>query len=57
VPATGKSFIEPIVHRLRFEDGKVVEHWRVENELTMMKQLGLWPDSLEYVPVLANNKH
>jgi predicted ester cyclase len=47
--ATGRSFKEPIVHILRFEDGKVAEHWRVENELSMLKQLGVWPD-LEYRP-------
>lgn len=48
-PATGKSFKEPIVHILRFEDGKVAEHWRVENELSMLKQLGVWPN-LDYKP-------
>jgi predicted ester cyclase len=57
IPATGKSFLEPIVHRLRFEDGKVAEHWRIENELTMMKQLGLLPVSWEYEPTVANNKY
>ena len=47
---SGKSFKEPIVHILRFEDGKVAEHWRVENELSMLKQLGVWPESLGYRP-------
>ena len=50
LPTTGNSFKEPIVHILRFEDGKVAEHWRVENELSMLKQLGVWPDSLQYRP-------
>ena len=49
-PSTGRSFKEPIVHILRFEDGKVAEHWRVENELSMLKQLGVWPETVDYRP-------
>jgi predicted ester cyclase len=49
-PSTGKSFKEPIVHILRFENGKVAEHWRVENELSMLKQLGIWPEAVDYRP-------
>ena len=48
LPGEGKSFNEPIVHILRFRDGKVCEHWRVENELSMMKQFGRLPGSFEY---------
>jgi len=56
VPPTGKSFKEPIVHILRFEDSKVVEHWLVENELGMLRQLGLWPESLSYAPSTEDGK-
>ena len=31
------AFKEPIIHILRFRAGKVCEHWRVENELGMVK--------------------
>ena len=40
MPGNSRSFKEPIVHILRFRAGKVCEHWRVENELGMVKQLG-----------------
>lgn len=41
IPATGKK-IE--IHQMQFEhihDGKMIEHWRVTDDLNMMKQLGL----------------
>lgn len=41
VPATGKSFSMNVMDRLRFADGKVVEHWGVADQMTMMAQLGL----------------
>src|SRR5688572_18202505 len=44
----GRSFKGPNVHILRFRVGKVCEHWRVENELSMMKQFGRLPGSFEY---------
>jgi predicted ester cyclase len=47
-PSKGKSFTEPIVHILRFEDGKVAEHWRVQNDLGMLKQLGVWPEGFVF---------
>jgi predicted ester cyclase len=47
-PSTGRSFTERIVHILRFEDGKVAEHWRVQNDLGMLKQLGVWPENLVF---------
>ena len=37
MPGNSRSFKEPIVHILRFRAGKVCEHWRVENELGMVK--------------------
>jgi hypothetical protein len=30
---------------------------RVENELGMLEQPGIWPESLTYEPVAANMKH
>jgi predicted ester cyclase len=47
MPGNSRSFKEPIIHILRFRDGKVCEHWRVENELGMVKQLGRLPDSFQ----------
>ena len=36
------------MHILRFEDGKVAEHWRVQNDLGMLKQLGVWPEGFVF---------
>jgi predicted ester cyclase len=47
-PSKGRSFTERIVHILRFEDGKVAEHWRVQNDLGMLKQLGVWPEGFMF---------
>jgi predicted ester cyclase len=37
----------------RFEDGKIVEHWGVPDQLGMMMQLGLIPPPARPVPVTA----
>ena len=41
IPPTGKPIKVNQVNIERIEDGKVAEHWRVTDELTMMKQLGI----------------
>ncbi len=43
VPATGRAVVMPAIDILRFEGGKVVEHWGVYDELSMLRQLGLAP--------------
>ena len=47
VPAAGigRSFEVTIVHKLRVEDGLVVEWWRLADALGMARQLGVLPDS------------
>ncbi len=43
MPATGKSIKVEEIHIVKTKDGKMVEHWGVEDNLTFMKQLGLMP--------------
>jgi predicted ester cyclase len=41
--ATGKDATWDAVHIARVRDGKVVEHWAVQDQLGMLQQLGLAP--------------
>jgi steroid delta-isomerase-like uncharacterized protein len=41
IPPTGKHITVNQINIERIENGKIVEHWRVTDELTMMKQLGV----------------
>lgn len=43
---TGKRFEVLRVHYWRFKDGKIAWHQVVSDDLTMMRQLGLIPDTL-----------
>lgn len=43
VPATGKQAVWSEIHIVRLVNGKVVEHWGIEDQLGMMQQLGLAP--------------
>jgi predicted ester cyclase len=38
---TGKKMIIDVIDIVRFENGKIVEHWGVPDQLGMMLQLGL----------------
>lgn len=40
MPASGKSATWQEIHITRFADGKVVEHWGVVDQLSMLQQLG-----------------
>jgi predicted ester cyclase len=40
-PPTGKSIEIDVMDIARFEDGKIVEHWGVPDQLGMLIQLGL----------------
>lgn len=42
-PATGKKAAWSEIHIVRLLNGKVVEHWGIEDQLGMMQQLGLAP--------------
>ena len=41
IPATGKKFQMEVIDILRFENGKVVEHWGQSDNLGMLTQLGV----------------
>jgi steroid delta-isomerase-like uncharacterized protein len=41
ISPTGKSFDVEQINIERIENGKIVEHWRVTEELKMFRQLGL----------------
>lgn len=44
IPATNKSVELSQMQIERIEEGKIIEHWRVTDEITLMKQLGLIVD-------------
>ena len=44
IPATGRQVAYDYVHIVRFRDGKVVEHWGVRDDMTLMRQLGVLPE-------------
>ncbi len=44
IPATGRDVAYDYVHIVRFQDGKVVEHWGVRDDATLMRQLGVVPE-------------
>ena len=43
MPATGKSATWREMHIGRMQDGKVVEHWEVTDQLKMLRDLGVLP--------------
>ena len=45
LPATGRPASWSEIHISRFDDGKVVEHWSVTDQLGMLQQLGLSADA------------
>ncbi len=42
-PPTGKAMQINVIDIARFEDGKIVEHWGVPDQLGLLLQLGLFP--------------
>ena len=40
LPANGTPFSNKHVHTYRVRDGKLVEHWAIRDDLTMLNQLG-----------------
>lgn len=42
MPATGKAWEATAMDVLRFENGKIVEHWGVFDAMSMMSQLGMF---------------
>jgi len=43
IPATQRSVASSQAHRVRFQDGKGIEHWAVRDDLTLMQQLEVLP--------------
>ncbi len=44
MPPTGREVAYDYVHIVRFRDGKIVEHWAVRDDATLMRQLGVGPE-------------
>lgn len=44
IPATGKAVEIGGVHIARVADGKIIEHWGSNDDLGMMRQLGVIPE-------------
>lgn len=42
-PATGKPVEVDVIDIVRFEDGKIVEHWGIADQLGLMLQVGAVP--------------
>jgi predicted ester cyclase len=40
---TGREIAFKLVHIIRYQDGKGVEHWAVRDDLTLLRQLGVLP--------------
>ena len=43
IQPTGREVAYDYVHVVRFQDGKIVEHWSVRDETTLTRQLGVIP--------------
>jgi steroid delta-isomerase-like uncharacterized protein len=43
MPATGKSVVVPGIELFRLRDGKIVEFWRKDDDVSLMVQLGMIP--------------
>ncbi len=41
LPATGKSVVVPGIELFRLRDGKIVEFWRKDDDVSLMRQLGM----------------
>jgi predicted ester cyclase len=44
MPPTGRTVRQDHMHFVRFRDGKAVEHWGVRDDVSMMGQLGKFPE-------------
>ncbi len=46
IPATGKSFADVPIHiTYKVEGGKIVDHWMLVDNASLMQQLGLMPNT------------
>jgi steroid delta-isomerase-like uncharacterized protein len=44
IPATNKTFEITAFDRVKFKDGKAVEHWASQDDMGLMTQLGIAPE-------------
>jgi steroid delta-isomerase-like uncharacterized protein len=44
VPAAGKQYSISEIHVFRLREGRISEHWHVADLMTMMRQLGAFPE-------------
>jgi steroid delta-isomerase-like uncharacterized protein len=44
IPATGRTISFEVIDILRFQDGKITDHWNVVDRLGLMQQLGVIPE-------------
>ena len=51
VPATGKAVDVRVISIWRFENGKVVENWTLQDQLTLLKQVGFLPETIHAAQV------
>jgi len=52
IPPTGRPVATPMVHILRFRDGKASDHWAVHDDMATMRQLGVRPATQHGQPPL-----
>ena len=52
-PPTGKRFAMAQTHWFRIQDGKVIEHWAVRDDLGQAKQLGWLPPTPAHLVRMA----
>ena len=50
IQPTNRQVAYDYVHIVRFRDGKVIEHWGIRDDLTLMRQLGALPERPTPVP-------
>jgi predicted ester cyclase len=43
IPATGKAMEVPLFITYKIQDGKIVDHWMLTDNMIMMQQLGMLP--------------
>ena len=43
IAPTGRQIAFAVIDILRLENGKVVEHWAIQDRLALMQQLGMLP--------------
>ena len=53
MPPTGRKFEITVIDIMRFENGKLAEHWGVPDRLALMEQLGMKPPPKLIMKILS----